>query len=186
MKEQISENNFTFDTCVAIKVFENPNVGNMLSCKINFVNSTIHLNSQTVLEATGLGYDIESMSEQINQSIGAKTVFGKISTEMMLDAKHLESMCPSLHNGDSQILAYARVTNTTLVTCDKGLAEAAKISGTASINPDLLASDKIGQIIKSKMQKIVDRTIHKPTETKHKARTLVLKPGQKIIWRSFQ
>ena len=105
---------------------------------------------------------------------------------MAEDAAYLKTMCPTLHNGDSQILAYARATNTSLVTCDKGLAEAAKVSGTKLINPDLLPCDTIRLHKKSKMQKIVDRAIRKPSEVKEKIKSLALKPGQKIVWRSFQ
>ena len=104
---------------------------------------------------------------------------------MVEDAAYLETMCPTLHNGDSQILAYARATNTTLVTCDKGLAEAAILSGTKVLNPDLLPCEKIG-LRKSRMQKIVDKAIRKPSEAKQKVKSLILKPGQKIVWRSFQ
>ena len=185
MEREEIENGSTFDTCVAIKILENPNVGGMLSCRINFANSTVHLSLQTVLEANRLGYDVDFISKQIKKSIGAKIVLGTITDEMVEDAAYLETMCPTLHNGDSQILAYARATNTTLVTCDKGLAEAARISGCKLVNPDLLPCDKIG-LRKSRMQKIVDRAIRKPSEVKQKVKSFVLKPGQKIVWRSFQ
>jgi predicted nuclease of predicted toxin-antitoxin system len=179
------EHNYTFDTCTGIKICENPNVGTLLSCRINFENSTIHLNSQTVIEANRLGYDINSISKQIKESIGAKVIFGSITHLMIQDAKYLDTKCPTLHNGDDYILAYARATNTTLVTCDKGLAEAATLSGTKVVNPDLLPCEKMG-LRKSKLEKIVDKAIRKPSVIKQKVKLLILKPGQKIVWRSFQ
>jgi len=185
MVKMVNANDSTFDSCVAIKILENPNVGDMLSCRMNFANSTVHISSQTILEASRLGYDVDSISKQIKKSIGAKIVLGTVTSEMVQDAAYLETMCPTLHNGDSQILAYARATNTTLVTCDKGLAEAAILSGTKVVNPDLLPCEKIG-LGKSRMQKIVDKAIRKPSEVKHKIKSLALKPGQKIVWRSFQ
>lgn len=129
---------------------------------------------------------MDSVIKQIKKFTGATIILGTITSEMVLDAAYLETMCPTLHNGDSQILAYARATNTTLVTCDKGLAEAAVISGTKVINPDLLPYEKIGLHKKSRMQKIVDKAIRKPSQLKQKVRSLALKPGQKIVWESFQ
>ena len=185
MVKGINEHNYTFDTCVGIKICENLNVGNLLSCRINFENSTIHLNSQTLMEANRLGYDVDSVSQQIKKSIGAKIVFGTVTDEMVSDASYLQTKCPTLHDGDDQILAYARATNTTLVTCDKGLAEAAILCDTQVINPDILSCNKI-RLKKSKIQKIVDRAIRKPSEAKQKVKSFVLKPDQKIVWRSFQ
>ena len=179
-----NEHNRTFDTCVGIKICENPNLGNLLFCRMNFENSTIHLSSQTILEANRLGYDMDSVIKQIKKFTGAKIILGTITSEMVQDAAYLETIYPTLHNGDSQILAYARATNTTLVTCDKGLAEAAILSGTKVVNPELLPCEKIG-LRKSKMQKIVDKAIRKPSEVKQKVKSLALKPGQKIVWRSF-
>lgn len=185
MVNHLNEHNYTFDTCVGIKICENPNVGNLLSCRINFDNSTIHLSSQTVLEVNRLGYDINSISQKIKKSIDAKIVLGAITDGMIQDASYLEIHCPTLHDGDDYVLAYARATNTTLVTCDKGLAKAAMMSGTKVINPDILPCKEIG-LEKSQISKIVDRAIHKPSEVKHKVKSFILKPGQKIVWRSFQ
>jgi hypothetical protein len=178
--------NYTIDTCVGIKICENANVGNLLSCRIDFTNSTIHLSSQTVLEANRLGYDVDAVSKQIGKSTGAKVVFGSITGPMIGDAEYLERQCPTLHSGDSSILAYVRATGTTLITCDRGLAEAATVSGTKVINPDLLPCDAIESSAKSKYTKLVRRVIAKPVTATKKAKSLILKPGQKIIWRSFQ
>jgi len=185
MVNRVNEHNYTLDTCVGIKICENPNVGNLLSCRISFENSTIHISSQTVLEAARLGYDMESVSQQIKETTGATTVFGNVTSDMSRDASYLESKCPTLHDGDDKILAYARATDSVLVTCDKGLAEAAVLSGTNVVNPDILPCEELG-IGKSKMQKIVDRAIRKPLAAKQKMRKLALRPGQKIVWRSFQ
>ena len=185
MENGSNKHNYTFDTCVGIKIYENPNVGDLLSCRINFEESEIHLSSQTSLELHQLEYDVDNVSKQLNESIGVKVVFGQITSSMIQDAKYLETKCPTLHAGDSEILAYARATDTVLVTCDKGLAEAATLSGTKVINPNLLPYDKIG-LAKSKTQMIIDKTIRKPREVKQKIKSFTLKPGQKIFWRSFQ
>ncbi len=185
MVNKLNKHNYTFDTCVGIKICENLNVGNLLSCRINFENSTIHLSSQTVGEANRLGYDINFISQQIRKSIGTKIIFGSITDAMIRDASYLETHCPTLHDGDDYVLAYARATNTILVTCDKGLVKAAIMSGTKVINPDILPCKEIG-LEKSQMSKIVNRAISKPSEVKQKVKSFILKPGQKIVWRLFQ
>ncbi len=185
MANESDKHNYTFDTNVVIKIYENPNVGNMLFCRINFENSTIHLNSQILKEVNRLGVTINSVTQQIKESIGSKIVFGDVTDEMDCDASYLQTKCPTLHYGDDRILAYTRATKTTLVTCDKGLERAAIMCDTKVVNPDILPSDKI-KLKKSKIRKIVDRTIRKPSATKQKIRSLALKPNQKIVWRSFQ
>jgi hypothetical protein len=180
-----SQNGFTFDTCVGIKVFENQNLGSLLACRVNFEGSQIHLSSQSIFEAQNLGHDVETLSEQIQKSTGARIIRGKVTAAMYDDASYLESVCPTLHAGDSQILAYTRATGTTLITCDRGLAEAAIFSGTLVVNPDLLPCDQIARTIKSKYSEIVRRAIAKPHIVKQKIKSLALKPGQKIVWRSF-
>jgi len=185
MENGSNKHNYTLDTCVGIKICENANVGDLLSCRLDFESSTVHISSQTVLEAIRLGYDVDLISKQIKELIGARVIFGSITSSMIQDAKYLETKYSTLHDGDSEILAYARATNTILITCDKGLAQAATLCGTNIVNPDLLPCDEIG-LGKSKMQKIVDKAIRKPSVIKQNATSFILKPGQKIIWRSFQ
>ena len=159
--DRVNEHNYTFDTCTVIKICENPNVGGLLSCRINFENSTIHLNAQTDKEVKRLGYEMDFVSKQIKKSIDAKIISGLITNSMIKDAKRLKTKCPTLHSGDDRILAYAKATDTTLITCDKGLIKAANLSGTKVVNPDLLPCEKI-RLKKSKMQMIVNRAIRKP------------------------
>ena len=180
-----SENGFTFDTCVGVKIFENPNFCSLLACHADFEDSKIHLSSQSVCEIHRLGHAAEAISKIIEHSTGAKIIFGKITSQMYDDAFYLESICPTLHSGDSQILAYARATGTTLITCDRGLVEAANISGVKVMNPDLLPCDQIAKNVKSKYSGIVRKAIAKPKVVKQKVKSQLLKPGKKIIWRSF-
>ena len=180
-----SQNGFTFDTCVGIKICENPNLGSLLSCRVNFENSKIHLSSQTIFEAKRLGHNVEIVSKQIQRTIGAKVITGIITPDMRNDAEYLEDVCPTLHKGDSQILAYARATGTILITCDKGLAEAAIMSGVQVVNPDLLPSNSFTNNVKSKFQIIVKKVTVKPIVAKQQIKSQLLKPGKKIIWRSF-
>ncbi len=185
MVNESNKHNYTFDTCVGIKIYENENVGSMLSCIINFENSTIYLTTQTLKEIKRLGRDVDSITQQIQRTIGAKIVFGTVTNEMVNNALYLQTKCTTLHGGDDYILAYAKATNTTLVTCDKGLAEAAILCGVKVINPDILPCNEI-KVKKSKIRKMADQVIRKPSEAKQNVKSLILKPGQKIVWRSFQ
>ena len=180
-----SQIGFTFDTCVGIKICENPNLGNLLACRVNFENSDIHLSSQTIFEAKRLGYDVDFVTKQIKSTIGVNVISGYITDDMQNDADYLVSVCPTLHAGDSQILAYARATGTTLITCDRGLAEAAMLSGTKVVNPDLLPCDVFVKNTKSKLHGFIKKAIAKPVIAKQKVKSFALKPGKKIIWRSF-
>ena len=180
-----SENGFTFDTCVAIKMCENPNLGNLLTCRLDLVNSRIHLCSQTLSEVQRLGYNLDHISREIQMAIGAEIIFQRVYDEIYLDSQYLEKMCPTLHSGDSHIIAYARASRTTLITCDRGLAEAARISDIKVINPDLLPCDEIAKNTKTKYYGLVKNAIAKPAIVKQKTKSLLLKPGEKIIWRSF-
>jgi hypothetical protein len=175
---------YTFDTCVGIKMCENPNLGDLLACRINFTKVEIHISSQTLTEVKRLGYDIATVSEQIHQSTGAKVICGTVTAHMKNDAAYLETVCPTLHTGDSSILAYARATGTSLVTCDRGLAEAARLADAGVVNPDILPCDKIAQKKKSHSN-VVKKVIAKPVAIKQKARKLAIRPGQKIVWSAF-
>ena len=164
-----TKNDFTFDTCVAIKIFGNPNISNLLSCRLNLKDSKIHLTSQTVFEIKKLGYDFEHISKYIQQTIGVSIITGYITEDMENDAEYLESMCPTLHFGDSQVLAYSRATGTKLVTCDRGLAEAARISNVDVVNPDLLHCNEFAANgRRSRLRGNVSKWISRPLQTKQK------------------
>lgn len=164
-----SENGFTFDTCVAIKIFENPNISSLLLCHLNFQDSQIHLSSQTVFEVKKLGYDFEHISKYIQQTIGVSIITGHITEDMENYAEYLETLCPTLHFGDSQVLAYSKATGTTLITCDRGLAEAAHISNVSVVNPDLLHCNELGiNVKKTKFRGSVRKVITRPSHAKQK------------------
>lgn len=186
MEQRITENGFTFDTCVVINILENRNFGDMLSCKLGLAESTAHLSEQARVEIRRKGHDVDDAVKQIQKLMGANVVYGMITDEMKDDAIYLRTKCPTLHGGDDQILAYARATGTTLITCDKEFIQAAKMIYTQVINPNILACDPIRVKKKSKMQRIVDKAIYKPQTVKTITRSFVLKPKQKIVWSSFQ
>jgi hypothetical protein len=163
------ENGHTFDTCIAIKIFENPNISNLLSCRLNLKDTKIHLTSQTVFELKKLGYDYDQISKHIEQTIGVSIITGHITEDMENDAECLESICRTLHFGDSQVLAYSKSTGTTLVTCDRGLVEAARISNVSVVNPDLLhCNESATNARKSILRGNVSIWFSRPLQSKQK------------------
>jgi hypothetical protein len=165
------KNDHTLDTCGAIKIFENPNMASLLLCRLNLKGSKIHFSSQTVFELKKLGYDFEQITKHIEQTVGAIIVVGEITEDMENDAEYLETVCPTLHFGDSQILAYSKATGTKLITCDRGLAEAARISNIRVVNPDLLhCNEFVANRRRSRLRGNIGRWFSKPLQSRQKVR----------------
>lgn len=186
MKEQNIQprNGFTFDTCVGIKLCENPNFADMLELRMPLRNSKVHLCSQASLEATRLGYDVDLIAKKIRK-MGAEVDIVHVNCEMKRTARELESRLPKLHAGDSRILVYAGRSQTVLVTCDRNLAYSAESLDMPVVNPDLLACDNVisrGPKIFAVVKKVIKKQAR---ETKAKARNFTLKPGHTIAWNAF-
>ena len=173
-------NDFTFDTCIGISMRKVKNLENLLKCKIDFKNSMIHLTSRTRLEATKNGYNFDNIVQQIESSLQTKVVYGRITSALRRDAKNLLKRCSTLHPGDSEILAYAISSNTTLLTSDKGLLQAANIVKVPTINPNTLTCSYDNYVISRSRN---NKSFRNPSLPK-RAKSL-LKHGEKIIWRSF-
>lgn len=166
-----NEDGHTLDTCGAIKIFENPNMASLLLCRLDLKGSQIHLTSQTVFELKKLGYDFEQIAKHIQQTVGAAIIVGDITQDMENDAEYLETVCPTLHFGDSQILAYSKATGTKLITCDRGLAEAARISNIRVVNPDLLhCNEFVANRRRSRLRGNIGRWFSKPLQSRQKVR----------------
>ena len=145
------------------------------------LKTLIHLTSRTRLEATKNGYNFDNIVNQIESSLQTKVVCGRITSALERDAKNLLKRCSTLHPSDSEILAYAISFNTILITSDKGLLRAAKTVKMRTINPNTLTCnyDTNYEISRSRNNK----SFRNPSLPK-RAKSL-LKPGEKIIWRSF-
>ena len=184
-KTNRSENGFTFDTCVGIKLCKNPNLVNLLTCRLDIGTSKIHISSQTIVETRRLSYDIYYIIKQIELT-GAQVIRGHITDEMKRHADYMESQYSMLHAGDSEILAYAHATGTTMVTCDRDLACATKLSGIDAVNPDLLPCDRLAKNSKLPFRRIVNKARQKQIEIKQKIKkSMTVKSGEKILWRAF-
>lgn len=184
---EMKETGFTFDTCVILKICQgDKNFTNLLKCRINFHGSTINLNSQIIDEMNRHGFDCETISKTLSSQLGTHVNFYNVSDDVFSDALYMRRIYPTLHAGDDQILAFAIANNSTLVTCDKGLVEAAKLAGANFVNPDLLPCDETIKVKKSRWGKIVKNMIIKSPNSAMVIKSKLLKPGKKIVWRSFQ
>ena len=109
--EQV-ENRYTFDTCIGIKMVDNPNFVSLLSCRLDCEDSIVRLTSQTALELTNKGYDFASVSTHIHRCLGVEIVYTTATEEIRNIAKSLQVTCPMLHDADSLILADSKLNQT--------------------------------------------------------------------------
>lgn len=192
MTEQQMAAKFTTDSCVGIKVYENPNVGYMIRTRIGLdEDSVVYVTSQTKFEVTKLGYDFDKICAALSVTLGCRVIPKKITYELFQKSRMLEQDFPTLHAGDSAILAFAIDTKSTLITCDRDLLVTASGAGVNSVNPDLLPCEHIRRP-KSRVQMMARaaiKSLKRDSDVKKTARkkiqSVALKPGQKILWRSF-
>jgi len=192
MTEQQTAAKYTADSCVGIKVYENPNVGHMIRTRIGLdEDSVVYVTSQTKFEVTKLGYDFDKICAALSVTLGCRVVPKKITYELFQKSQMLEQDFPALHAGDSAILAFAIETKTTLITCDKDFLVAASGAGVNFVNPDLLPCESVRRP-KSRVQMIARAAISSLRRdpdikkiTRQKIQSITLKPKQKILWRSF-
>ena len=187
------EKSYTLDTCVIIKICENPNIGNLLNCRINFNNTKIFLNSQSLFEAKNNGYDYDYVYQTLKKSFDADIIYEEISENLKNYAVILENLHSSLHPGDSEILAFAESKHSVLLSCDKGLIFAAKNAGVKFINPNILPCNVINKERKifKKLKNRINSSISINTKLLHneitstKQKNKGPKQVKKIIWSTF-
>ena len=185
-KKNRSETRFTLDTCVGRKAHENPNYLDMLKTQVDLEHSKVILTTVSIYEIEKRAdYHFDDAKENLESSLGVKISVGKITDEMSILAEKLVENHELLHIPDNQILAHAILTDSVLVTCDRDLVRAAQQIGQQVMNPDTLCTDVSVKVKSNRYHKVVKEAIAKPAEIKHKVKKLALKPGQKILWRSF-
>lgn len=154
-------NTFTFDTCVGIKMIENKNFFILLSCRLNFVDSIIHVPIQSINEFESNKYDSDSIIELVKKLNNDNIITDYITDDVVNHASALRKKYPMLHSGDDIILACASLNSTTLITCDRDLITAANLAGIGTINPDFLITihnDDKKHKLTSVMGKIIKKT----------------------------
>jgi predicted nucleic acid-binding protein len=127
------------------------------------------------------GFDLDVLVK-ILESVQTKVNFETCTNQIHQKAIYLESLCDSLHCGDSDILAIAYENKFDLISCDKGLVNAAKQFNVKNVNPDMVTSNvdtrrsripyfaTVKKVIQEKKKQVINNT------------STILKPGQKIIW----
>lgn len=123
------------------RICDNENFAISLKCHMDFDNSNVIVTSTALMEAEKHGYNYPAINEVIRTRLNAQAKYEMITKKQHMDAKNLEDIHPTLHAGDSDMLAFAIDEETTLVTCDKGLAAAAAQAKCHCINPDTLPCD---------------------------------------------
>ena len=150
------------DSNIGRKCYDNPTYCDMVKTKVpDLSTSTIVFTSVSVYEINKrveCGFD--KLHSQLESAINSEILIQKITYGMKELGLWLCNNMSVLHNPDDQILAYAMLTDSVLITCDKGLEEAAKLVNQDVINPDhsiieyvkirtnfsKLAQDKVNQI----------------------------------------
>ena len=132
--------------------------------------------------------DLVNYSQEVFEEIAQRIERNlKCSVEIMDNSQEVEMMADyllnlygsdGLHAPDNLHMAFSVVHKTTLFSCDYKLINVCKKNNTPCINTHKLATGEGIRIVKSKYAKIV-KTF------KPKIQSSLLKPGEKIVWRSF-
>ena len=140
-KNQVSSHGYTLDTCFLINSFKNPNIASFFDNCENLRGKTVYINEICIQEAERKGFDIVSIIFNLQKLLSCKIIIKQVTTSMRLLGSKLESCCPFLHSGDSAILAFAKITKTTLVTFDKNLIISCSKLGVKALNPSRMMEE---------------------------------------------
>jgi len=190
---QSKSKKYVLDTCIGRKCYDNPAYCDMVKTKVpDLSTSTIVFTEVSVFEIdkrVECGFD--ELRSQLESAIDSEILIQKITYDMRKFGILLCDNIPGLHFPDNEILAYAMLTDSVLITCDKELEKAAKSVSQDVINPDRtiteytkirtnfskLAQDKVNQI----KQK---RPVLAPT-TQESLLEIFKKSAGKITWETF-
>ena len=168
---------YTLDTCICVKIVQNPNFVNLLKLHIDSENSSVFVNEQVINEIQRkFGFEINRLLGHLKSSLGVSVFYANITDKIETDAKYLLEHT-SVHNGDAQILAFTRETDSILISCDKDLISTAISVGVSTINPDQLHTGNL----EFQMNKGHGRIV----QTVEKISNQVKKPTKKITWEMF-
>ncbi len=176
-----SQKSYVLDTCIGRRCYDNPAYLDMLKMRIDLEASKAVFTTVSIYEIDNkadYGYDdVKSRLEFVSDSkIGTE----EISEEMNVLGIWLNEKIDGLHYPDNQILAFAMITGSILVTCDKGLERASRSVGHHVINPDSAVIDFVktqsglGKLARSKASSLKQK-MAKPARA-------IKKPVTKIVW----
>ena len=144
---------YTLDTCVMIYVYENPNIGGLVVCRLDSSKSNFYVCSMTRMELERKGYDFYDVVAKVQQNLGAKIIVEDVTPQVIENASILSSGCPCLHYGDREILSFAISNHSILVTSDKGLLNCCRKVGAKAINLHALASSNVKRAFHGRVSK---------------------------------
>ena len=136
-KQQLAKK-YVPDSCIGRRCYENSAYFDMLKMKVSDLSAaTITFTSVSEYEINKrTEYGFDKLHSQLESSINSEIFVEQISYEMHQLGIWLCDNIQGLHLPDNQILAYAMITDSVLITCDKGLENAAITAGQDVINPD--------------------------------------------------
>ena len=133
-----TKNGVSLDTNVMKLICDgNSNLANALTCRLNLHDVKVMVNSKSIEEMEKLGYGQDVVYHHLSKYFSHVELM-EITRDMLLTVSELRQKCPTLHSGDDEILAFTIMTNSVLITCDKGLLVAAKIQKVQSVNPNVI------------------------------------------------
>ena len=184
---------YVLDSCIGRRCYENPAYFDMLKMKVsNLSTSTIIFTSVSEYEINKRAeYGFDKLHSQLESSIGSEISIGQISYQMQQLGIWLCDNIQGLHLPDNQILAYAMLTDSVLITCDKGLEYAAISVGQDVINPDNTINEhakirtNFSKLAQNKVNHIKQK-ISVPVQTIKNISTQAIKKSvRKITWDTF-
>jgi len=184
---------YVLDSCIGRRCYENPAYFDMLKIKVD------DLSAATTVFTTVSEYEInkraeygfDKMHSQLESAIDSEIPIQTISYEMHQLGIWLCDNIKGLHLPDNQILAYAMMTDSVLITCDKGLETAAIDAGHDVINPDrpiitqTIRKTDFSLLAQKKVIQLKHRIIAPVQTIKKIPSQTVKKSVRKITWSTF-
>ena len=181
------------DSNIGIHCYDNQAYCDMLKTKINdFTTSTIVFTSVSVYEINkGVECGFDELRSQLESAIDSDIPIHKITYDMRKWGIWLCDNIPGLHFPDNEILAYAMITNSVLITCDKELEKAAKLVSQDVINPDRTITEyakirtNFSKLAQDKVNQIKQKTPVLAPTTQESLLEIFKKSAGKITWEAF-
>ena len=184
---------YVLDSCIGRRCYENPAYFDMLKIKVDdLTTSTTVFTTVSEYEINKRAeYGFEDLHSQMESTIDSEIPIQAISYDMHQLGIWLCDNIEGLHLPDNQILAYAMMTDSVLITCDKGLENAAVRAGHDVINPDrqMINQTKIktdfSKLAQKKVSQLKHRIIAPVQAIKKIPNQTVKKSVRKITWSTF-
>ena len=182
------------DSCIGRRCYENSAYFDMLKIKVGDLSAAAitftSVSEYEINKRTEYGFD--KMHSQWESSVNSEIPVEQITYDVHQLGIWLCDNVEGLHLPDNQILAYAMITGSVLITCDKGLETAAISVGQSVINPDrpiitqTITKTDFSSIAQNKVYQIKNK-IQTPVQTIKKIpNQAIRKSVRKITWSAFQ